>query len=202
LTVPISGAIHPLPALTTVLARLRDGLDIVDVSRWTGNSSDASFMSGQLRLLSENVMEARLALQGPDRVRERDEMLWLRESVPADVFEPPLPPGVSVQVFVVEAAIVLAVRTLQVVGAPPAESLTGLGFRDRLAGVLGTRGRPEHDEGEELFPWKGETVKVREKVRVDSQDPSLMAVLAKLAALEHKTMAERTALAVVMEEVD
>lgn len=39
---------------------------------------------------------------------------------------------------------------------------------------------------------------MREKVRVESQDPSLMAALAKLGALEHTVGLSRRALDVVM----
>ena len=41
-------------------------------------------------------------------------------------------------------------------------------------------------------------MKVREKVRVESQDPSLMAVMAKLSALEHGVGVARRSLAIVM----
>ena len=39
---------------------------------------------------------------------------------------------------------------------------------------------------------------MREKVRVESQDPSLMAVMAKLSALEHAVGVARGSLAIVM----
>lgn len=51
-----------------------------------------------------------------------------------------------------------------------------------------------------MFVWKGEEVRVREKVRVESQDPSLISVMAKLIALGHGVAVWRRALAVVMEE--
>ena len=42
-------------------------MDIVDVSTWTGDSKDANFIAGQLRLLFSNMEEARGALRGgPD----------------------------------------------------------------------------------------------------------------------------------------
>ena len=46
--------------------------------------------------------------------------------------------------------------------------------------------------------WNGEEVRVKEKVRVESQDPSLMAVMAKLTALEHEVMKWLAALKVLM----
>lgn len=48
--------------------------------------------------------------------------------------------------------------------------------------------------------WKGEDVHVKEKVRVESQDPSLISVMAKLSALGHGVAVWRRALAAVMEE--
>ena len=43
-------------------------------------------------------------------------------------------------------------------------------------------------------------MRVREKVVVESQDPSLMAAMAKLAALEHHVAAAQRSLATVMDE--
>lgn len=43
---------------------------------------------------------------------------------------------------------------------------------------------------------------MREKVRVESQDPSLMAVMAKLSALEHVVVGARRNLAIVMGQDD
>ena len=49
-----------------------------------------------------------------------------------------------------------------------------------------------------MFVYRGQDVKVREKVRVESQDPSLMAVMAKLSALEHSVGVARRSLSIVM----
>lgn len=48
--------------------------------------------------------------------------------------------------------------------------------------------------------YGGQEVRVREKVRVESQDPSLMAVMAKLSAVGHGVGVCRRALGVVMGE--
>jgi hypothetical protein len=72
--------------------------------------------------------------------------------------------------------------------------LTGFNIRDRL---FGTR-QPAHDEVGDVFSWKGDDVKVREKVRVESQDPSLMAVMAKLTALHHEVVRCKTSLKALM----
>ena len=56
-----------------------------------------------------------------------------------------------------------------------------------------------HDETGKLFRWRGwqETV-VREKVRVESGDPSLLSVAAKLSALEHEVGKWRMNVRIVM----
>jgi hypothetical protein len=77
-------------------------------------------------------------------------------------------------------------------------SLTGFSLRDR---IFGSRA-PTHDEAGAVFQWQGEEVRVREKVRVESQDPSLMAVMAKLSALEHEVMRCVGALKVLMGNED
>jgi hypothetical protein len=93
-----------------------------------------------------------------------------------------------------DANLVLTIRTLAPTSAshtpstPTADSsfsLSGFNLRSRLLG-LGTR-LPTHDELGEVFQWKGrEEVVVREKLRVETGDPSLMSVAAKLSALEHE----------------
>lgn len=39
-------------------------LDIIDVSMWTGDCKNADFIAGQLRLLCENMQEAKQTLKG------------------------------------------------------------------------------------------------------------------------------------------
>ena len=53
---------------------------------------------------------------------------------------------------------------------------------------------------DETFTYKGSEIKVREKVRVESMDPSLMAVMAKLGALEYEVGRWREGLSILMEE--
>jgi hypothetical protein len=56
-----------LEQLTAVRTLINSCLDIVDVSAWTGDAKNASFIAGQLRLLFDNIQEARQALKGyPD----------------------------------------------------------------------------------------------------------------------------------------
>lgn len=53
---------------------------------------------------------------------------------------------------------------------------------------------------DEIFHYQGQNVRVKEKVRVESADPSLMSVMAKLAALDHTVGMARKCLSVVMGE--
>ncbi len=115
------------------------------------------------------------------------------------MFDPPLPRTLSFNLVISEAALVLYIRTLQPTdpssSASTPETFSGFNFRERLG--LGPK-RPDHDEADLVFHYRGQEVKVREKVRVESQDPSLIAVMAKLSALEHSVAVSRKALEIVM----
>lgn len=53
-----------LDQLTAVRTLINASLDIIDISRWTGDAKDAQFIAGQLRLLCENMLEAKKGLKG------------------------------------------------------------------------------------------------------------------------------------------
>ena len=55
-----------LDQLAEVRNLVNQSLDVVDVSTWTGDPKDANFISGQLRLLYDNMQEARQALKVTD----------------------------------------------------------------------------------------------------------------------------------------
>lgn len=189
--------------LTTARTLINACLDVVDATRWTGDSNNADFIAGQLRLLHDNIQEAKSALKGwTDQQRS-----WTDDSVDPTAFDPPLPSNLSFHLFISEAALVLVVRTVELAypntgtNTPlslSANSYSGLSIRDRLATALGGSRQPFHDEAHETFTYKGQEVKVRDKIRVESQDPSLMAALAKLGALERSVTVSRRALHVVM----
>ena len=121
--------------------------------------------------------------------------VWLQ------LFDPPLPATLSFNLSIADAALVLTIRTLQPLDPTSSssttapESFSGFNFRERLG--LAPK-RPDHDEADMVFHYRGQEVKVREKVRVESQDPSLIAVMAKLNALEHGVAVGRKALDIVM----
>jgi hypothetical protein len=130
-----------------------------------------------------------------------------------------MPATLSFHLSVSEASLLLVLRTLQFTQpntptppsftsftnpftnkpftAPSTSDAVSLRQRLGLAAKL-----PEHDETGQVFTYKGQEVRVREKVRVESQDPSLMAVMAKLSALEHVVVGARRSLAIVMGQDD
>ena len=58
----------PLPQLTALLTLLNQALDIIDISRWTGDPHNGAFISGQLRLLADTIDEAQQTLRGGEDV--------------------------------------------------------------------------------------------------------------------------------------
>ena len=119
----------------------------------------------------------------------------------------------SIHFSIADAALVLQVRTLDFLqpgantgtstpNSITAPSFSGFSLRDRLAQALGGQRPPSHEEAEEMFHYKGQNVRVREKVRVESLDPSLMAAMAKLSALEHTVALSCRALDVVLGKED
>ncbi|PGH09881.1 hypothetical protein AJ79_05608 [Helicocarpus griseus UAMH5409] len=190
-----------LNQLAFVRRLINESLDVIDVSTWTGDPMDANFIAGQLRLLHDNLSEARLTLKGEG---DESKKQWFQNSVDEDSFDPPLPPYMSFHLSISEAALVLNLRTLEPAshdGTPtttfaPEISLSGFSLREKLFGPR----HPVHEESGDVFDWKGEEVKVKEKIRVESQDPSLMSAMAKLTALEHEVSRWKSALAIVREE--
>ena len=199
-----------LEQLTTTRTLINACLDVVDATRWTGDAKNANFISGQLRLLHDNIQEAKSALKGwlPDQKP------WHETPVPADAFNPPLPDFISFHLSISEAAVLLNVRTLEaaypntgtntplsftsVSSTSGQVSYSGFSLREKLVTALGG-GRPVfHDEAHEVFMYKGQEVRVRDKVRVESQDPCLMSAFAKLGALERSVAVARRTLDVVM----
>ncbi|CZT15069.1 uncharacterized protein RCC_00974 [Ramularia collo-cygni] len=190
-----------LPQLAQCRTLINSCLDVVDATLWTGDKENADFVSGQLQLLHENIQEAKDALKG----WTKGQRAWNEEEVDVQAFNPPLPEHVSFHLSISEAAILLNIRVLEAAtstagasASGAAASYSGLSLRDRLATAFGGAKPALNDEANEVFPWRGHDVRVREKVRVESQDPSLMAAMAKLGALERSIALERRALDVVM----
>ena len=58
----------PLPQLAALSTLLNQTLDIIDISTWTGDPQNASFIAGQLRLLADTIDEARQTLKGGEDI--------------------------------------------------------------------------------------------------------------------------------------
>lgn len=54
----------PLPQLAALLTLLNHALDIIDISTWTGDPHNGSFIAGQLKLLAETIGEAQGTMGG------------------------------------------------------------------------------------------------------------------------------------------
>ncbi|KAG6012843.1 hypothetical protein E4U54_007277, partial [Claviceps lovelessii] len=152
---------------------------------------------------------------------DTDDPAWQTSSCPAHHFTPPLPPTMSVYMALQDSSIVLWLRALEPADAP-------VHFGTKLALAIGTVRRLEHDEMDLLFryhpdgdarcePKRGSSppgaprtsgkkdspaqdVYVREKVRIESADPSLISLSSKLGQLSHMLGSARHNLAAVMGE--
>lgn len=183
-----------LDSLVHLRSLLNQSLDCVDITRWTGEPDSASFLSSQLRLLHSLITDARSTLRGSPLLGASSP--WVPEPLDPNTFAPALPNNLSFDLTIHDAALVLVVRSLE-----PADVQPGLTGRFALA--IGAQRREVHDEADRTFVYAGREVRVREKVRVESADPSLMAAMAKLAALEHTIGMARKSLGIVMgDDVD
>jgi hypothetical protein len=151
-------------------------------------------------LLQSILLEALTLLKGPsllsqtiDRHSETntDTETWYNNPPSPDTFSPPLPDTLSLDLLPADSSLILTIRVLEPVNAQP-----NLG--SRLAFAIGAQRRLEHDEMDDTFTYRGEEVRVREKVRVESSaDPSLLSLAAKLGALERTVEAARVGLRIV-----
>lgn len=182
-----------------------------------------TFISTQLRVLAQALADALALLKGP--APTPGDPAWSTRSVSLSHFSPALPSAVSFYIGLQDSQLVLWLRALEPVGVP-------INFGMKFALALGTTRRIEHDEADKVFTYSCEDgtarglhppqpagsaasdvvepnpdgpaeVYVREKIRIESADPSLMSLSAKLGALNHTLLLARQNLAAVMgEEVE
>ncbi|KAF1934347.1 uncharacterized protein M421DRAFT_480 [Didymella exigua CBS 183.55] len=187
-----------VPQLTAVRTAVNGCLDAIDVVSWGGDATNAAFVAGQLLLLHDRMLEARQALKGHADVQTP----WWEHPVDPHTFDPPLPAHLSFHMFVLDAALCLEIRTLEPRPEDEPASFTGFNFRDRLSSALGGTRTPLHDEADNVYTYRGQPVRVRDKIRVETQDPALISASAKLNALAHSLTLSRKALDIVMELPD
>ena len=53
-----------VPQLTSIRTSINSCLDVIDVATWRGDATNANFVSGQLQLLHDHILEAQAALKG------------------------------------------------------------------------------------------------------------------------------------------
>ncbi|KAJ3958551.1 hypothetical protein N0V92_004880 [Colletotrichum tropicale] len=221
---------HPIhiAALETIHTHLTECIDLLSLTSTPQPSSNPSQLAAQLRILYASLTESSALLRGPPL--NASDPAWQSDSCPPIHFAPPLGPNISVHFSLQESSLVLWLRALEPVDAPPS-------FGTKLGLALGTVRRLEHDEMDRPFrfayssvtdggekhkhggahPRSGQSsvsglgtpsssgepneVYVREKVRVESlPDPNLMSLSAKLVALGHTLAGARRNLAAVMGE--
>lgn len=209
---PVQLSISPtqpliLPELTQLRSLLNQSLDCIDITRWTGDRTSADFIDGQLRLLHGIILEALGVLKGPALLSPTEPppsstapispptsfhfQPWFENPPDPETFDPPLPGDLSLDLHLSESSLVLTARVLE-----SAQREQNLG--ERLAYAIGAQRRLEHDEMDDVFLFRGEEVRVKEKVRVvGGADPSFLSLGAKLGALELIVKGSRVALGVV-----
>ncbi|KAH7333076.1 RAVE subunit 2/Rogdi [Rhexocercosporidium sp. MPI-PUGE-AT-0058] len=214
----------PLPTLSHLRTLLNQSLDCIDITRWTGDRHSASFISSQLRLLHSIIREAlaiiRVAvLEAPDpefgtviptsgssqssspgpgsasgAATNPNTLDWAHNPTSPLHFNPPLPPSLSLTLTPSSTSLLLTLRVLE-----PSINASHLG--SRFAHAIGAQRRLEHDEMDGVYMFRGEEVRVKEKVVVESSaDPTLLSLGAKLGALERGVGGMRGCLRAVMGE--
>lgn len=216
LTVSSTNPIH-IPALDGVFTHLTQSIDLLGIIL-SEEKPDAAALSSTLSVLAEALSESTALLKGPAGLIDSDPK-WQTGSCPAHHFSPAIGPSLSVFVGIQDSCIVLSLRALEEAGAP-------VNFGLKLGLAIGTVRRLEHDEMDVTFrydpkgdgstdlqssnqrrlpkqptsakPANGMDVYVREKVRVESADASLISLFAKLGYLSHSLGQARRNLAAVM----
>lgn len=213
-------AVH-IHALDQVHTHLTESLDLLTLTLGGVNTKtpDADSLARTLDLLTESLASSAALLKGPPLTQA--DATWQTSSCPPEQFTPPLPPHVSVHISLQDSCVVLWLRALEPVHAP-------VHFGMKLGLAIGTVRRLEHDEMDMVFKYNPsgcegagskrtsarhspdsmkhgakeqqpmEEVYVREKVRIESADPSLISLYSKLGYLSHMLGQARRNLAAVM----
>jgi hypothetical protein len=206
--------IHALDSLHSHLTQSIDLLGLV-----TTRPQDAPSLASTLGLLSDTLARSAALLKGPSLAEPFTS--WQTGSAAASHFSPPLPPNLSFHLGLQDSCVVLHLRALE-----PADVPVHFGMKLGLA--IGTVRRLEHDEMDKVFSYspgaddvahnhpgsarhtpdphsksraaeeRASDVYVREKVRVESADPSLISLYSKLGYLSNQLAQARRNLAAVL----
>ncbi|RDA84865.1 hypothetical protein CP532_2092 [Ophiocordyceps camponoti-leonardi (nom. inval.)] len=202
-------------ALDDLHTHLSQSIDLLSLTLARDPPHDPPSVASTLALISDSLAESMALLKGTPL--NQPDSSWQTSSCPPHHFSPPLPPNLSFHVGLQDSSIVLVLRTLE-----PADAPVHLGTKLGLA--IGTVRRIEHDEMDQVFRYhpsgdgtaepkrggarrnvdpatsgsRGQDVYVREKVRVESADPSLISLQSKLGYLNNMLCQTRRNLATVM----
>ncbi|VUC30385.1 unnamed protein product [Clonostachys rosea] len=213
-----TSAVH-IQALDTIHTLLTQSIDMLGLTLHKDRAADVQSLASNLTVLSESLSECTKLLKGPPLTSS--DPGWRLASVPPEQFSPALGPNLSLHFSLQESCVVLWLRALEPVHAP-------VHFGTKLGLAIGTVRRLEHDEMDIVFkynplgsveadckrtiarhptggiskpplrPSRLEDVYVREKVRVESADPSLISLYSKLGHLSNVLDQARNNLTAVM----
>ncbi|KAK2593945.1 hypothetical protein QQS21_008352 [Conoideocrella luteorostrata] len=210
-----------LPALDALHIHLTQAIDLLGLTI-SSSPPTAPALASALTVLAESLAESAALLKGPSPSKADSDPAWQTASCPRHHFSPPIPGNMSFYMTLQESSIVLWLRALEPAGVPVNFGLKlGLAIgtvrrleHDEMDVVF--RYNPDGDGGCEPKrggggggaatgepPMSGkkqqtEDVYVREKVRIESADPSLISLHSKLGYLSHMLGQARHNLAAVM----
>lgn len=213
-----SDAIH-IHALDSLHTHLTQAIDLLSIT--LSKPQDPSSLASTLALLADSLTDSAALLKGPP-LTEADPG-WQAASCPAYHFQPAPGPNLSFYIGLQESSIILWLRALEPVDAP-VHFGTKLGlaigtfrrlehdemdtiFKYNTKGSDSGESRPRSarhtPEPRSTPPLFGngrdiQEVYVREKVRVESADPSLISLQSKLGFLSHMLGQARRNLSAVM----
>ncbi|PHH52053.1 hypothetical protein CFIMG_004283RA [Ceratocystis fimbriata CBS 114723] len=212
--------------LMEIQQSLSDAVKLLEIT--LDNESTPETLFAQLRVLTQlmfdasanlkgNEMHSRPPTPGSASATPPCDTTWTTMSVASNAFNPHINSSLSVHITLQDSCIILWLRALEPVDAP-------VFFGTKIGLAIGTVRRLEHDEMDKPFKYtfnrdesaiqqtallgrrhaaplsgtKPVDVFVREKVRVESADPNLMSLQAKLSSLHHTIIELRQNLSVVM----
>ncbi|KAI5467836.1 RAVE subunit 2/Rogdi [Mariannaea sp. PMI_226] len=215
LTLSQNDVIH-IGALESLHTHLTQATDLLSIT--LSKPQDPRSLASTLSILADSITDSIALLKGPPL--DKPDPGWQLSSCPSHQFQPVAGTNLSIYINIQESCIVVWLRALEPVDAP-------VHFGMKLGLAIGTFRRLEHDEMDIVFKYNtrgsdsrprsarhtpeprapssafNETkdiqeVYVREKVRIESADPSLISLHSKLSFLSHMLVQTRRNLSAVM----
>lgn len=213
--------IHALDALHT---NLTQSLDLLSLTLSRESPPDPDSLAQTLALLSDSLSESAALLKGQPLTKP--DPSWQTASCPPENFSPSLAPNISVHITLQDSCVVLCIRALEPVHAP-VHLGTRLGLamgtlrrleHDEMDTIFrwdpagweaadskrdgarhsGSPVPPSSQHTDQQSEEDLEEVYVREKIRIESADPSLISLYSKLGFLSHMLAQARWNLTAVL----